>query len=667
MRQVVRARWVLTIGLLAPLLLASTEGTPTTEGAVTEFRPEGARGRLADAHELILGPDGLLWMTAPAGIGDHLGRISGTGDYTDIQIEPPQAEALTIGPDGAIWMVQWGGNLAAIGRITTDLEYTRTDLAGGQVLVDIVAGPDGRLWFSEFNPGVVGVIDPSSRAVEEFPFPPELGRPGVMASDPAGRGVWVATELNFLVLIGDHASVLEQITLDFGVTDIESVDGTLWLGGGTWNIVARLGQDDSITSWPVGNQAMQAAVDTRGLVWFTNNQANRDATIGRFDPATGEDTFFPLPSPFGSANVVALGPDDQIWFIESRFAEDPDNPGIGIDTIGRIETGAPIGQVQVEVPEVVAGPALIRIHRPSEVLEVDNVAYTGLIVLGLYLLLILPSTVFNSTLDANSERIMQWAPLRFLRGVGSVIRRLPGIAVFVLFVPIAALIYALPSLRQGGAAFPVAFSALTVALLVPAGLTLGVARRHLRASGIGVTINCLPEALPIAAVFALATLAAGFDALFAYGVVVGWAARRDPEASDLGRIAGQFGLGTLLVGLSAWLVLEFWTSASEVAGGTIAASLEAIFMVAVEVLLFGMIPARFLPGADLRRWSHAAHDALWLSGAVLFGLSIIGPGLDDFRVSSLVALASVAGGFALVTLLLWWSMARRTPIKSPAS
>jgi hypothetical protein len=41
---------------------------------------------------------------------------------------------------------------------------------------------------------------------------------------------------------------------------------------------------------------------------------------------------------------------------------------------------------------------------------------------------------------------------------------------------------------------------------------------------------------------------------------------------------------------------------------------------------------------------------------------VIGPGLEDFHVNSVVALGVVAGGFALITLALWLVMRTKSQV-----
>src|SRR5204862_4892249 len=80
------------------------------------------------------------------------------------------ASALTVGPDGNIWFAEQGAN--KIGKVTPDgtiTEYPIPDttqdigFSSGPVSVgaspaDLVAGPDGAIWFTESSTDTIGRI-----------------------------------------------------------------------------------------------------------------------------------------------------------------------------------------------------------------------------------------------------------------------------------------------------------------------------------------------------------------------------------------------------------------------------------------------------------------------------------------------------------------------------
>jgi len=99
---------------------------------------------------------------------------------------------ITNGPDGALWFTEYEGN--SIGRITTSGAITTfpipTEDSGP---AGITTGPDGDLWFTEFNADQIGRIS-TSGVVTEYAVPTANSAPDGIAAGPDGA-LWF-TELN---------------------------------------------------------------------------------------------------------------------------------------------------------------------------------------------------------------------------------------------------------------------------------------------------------------------------------------------------------------------------------------------------------------------------------------------------------------------------------------
>jgi streptogramin lyase len=125
-------------------------------------------------------------------------------------------------------LAQWGGSAAAIGRVSVDdFSYSRTELAGGTVLSDLVFGPDGWLWFAEYEPGSIRRLDPVTSHLDDVLVTGDLGRPLALMPNPAGPGVWVAIESNLIVLVLEDGTIAKQIPLAFQAVDGVAVDGSV--------------------------------------------------------------------------------------------------------------------------------------------------------------------------------------------------------------------------------------------------------------------------------------------------------------------------------------------------------------------------------------------------------------------------------------------------------
>jgi sugar lactone lactonase YvrE len=121
---------------------------------------------------------------------------------------------------------------------------------------DIAAGPDGNLWFTEYNSGKIGRITTSGAAVE-FALPQFAGVP-----NPKGIAA--------------------------------GADGNLWFTETTGNRIGRITTTGTISefSLPFGSDPYAIAAGADGNLWFTAYLGNR---IGRISPR-GAVTTFPIPS-----------------------------------------------------------------------------------------------------------------------------------------------------------------------------------------------------------------------------------------------------------------------------------------------------------------------------------------------------------------------------------
>ncbi len=157
--------------------------TPT--GDVAAFKA-GLSPRTSLLGPLAAGPDGDLWFAARGDtikrggspiVGDPtaIGRITPDGQISTfarcLHQGPPYTgpNSITAGPDGNVWFTSLTtrslpniGTPPAIGRITPSGEIT--EFRAGMVYAsspdDIVAGPDGALWFSDRELRSIGRIVP---------------------------------------------------------------------------------------------------------------------------------------------------------------------------------------------------------------------------------------------------------------------------------------------------------------------------------------------------------------------------------------------------------------------------------------------------------------------------------------------------------------------------
>ena len=187
-------------------------------------------------------------------------------NYTGTGISNPFG--ITAGPDGALWFTNYENN--SIGRITTAgvvTNYTGTGISNPE---EITAGPDSALWFTNTGNNSIGRITTAG-----------------VVTNYTGTG----------------------ISYPDGIT--AGPDGALWFTNFTNSSIGRITTAGVVTNYTgtgISNpEGITAGPD--GALWFTNSE---NSTIGRITTGgvvtnyTGTGISFP--------DGIAAGPDGALWF-----------------------------------------------------------------------------------------------------------------------------------------------------------------------------------------------------------------------------------------------------------------------------------------------------------------------------------------------------------------
>jgi streptogramin lyase len=191
------------------------------------------------------------------------------------------------------------------------------EFPAGSATSGIAAGPDGNLWFTEFNGNTIGRITPAGE-ITRFPVPTGGGEPDGIAAGPDGN-LW------FAEYGGDkigRISLAGQIT-EYSVATADSdpsgiaigPDGNLWFTEPGGDKVGRITPAGQITEYPIptpDSQPYRIAAAADGNLWFTEPGAGQ---IGRITPA-GQITEYPVPAAGSSPDDITAGPDGNLWFTE---------------------------------------------------------------------------------------------------------------------------------------------------------------------------------------------------------------------------------------------------------------------------------------------------------------------------------------------------------------
>ncbi len=338
-------------------------GNTTTSGVVTEFKISGAQSLVGIAS----GPDGNIWFTDQ--FTGKIGHVNTSGKQLK-QFSLPGGsfpQGMTVGPDGNLWFVDQKQNgKFTIGKITTAGKVTEyaTNVNAGSFqdslyYAQIVLGPDGNLWFTNWQAGgagtnLVGRITTQGKVttfstldtpvsicagpdgnlwVTEFSHVAQVTTSGVeteyaitgsgfdgITTGPDGN-IWF-TELGKLGYVTPQGTVTEFKRSEFaafsylsGITS--APDGALWFLGNQTSNIGRITTSGQLTNTYALNAGSVPWWDTPGpdgAVWFTELTGNQIGRIG----TDGKVTSFPILTQNSAAAGIVTGSDGNLWFTEQK-------------------------------------------------------------------------------------------------------------------------------------------------------------------------------------------------------------------------------------------------------------------------------------------------------------------------------------------------------------
>ena len=277
---------------------------------------------------------------------------------------------IVAGPDGRLWFTENFGN--KIGRITTTGQIGVGDeiaLPTANVSPSgITAGPDGNLWFTEFAGGSnsrIGRIPPtatSSSDVLEIPVPTANSSPEGITAGPDGR-IWFT---EYGSLNGGRIGVLATtatVTADiheFGISGgaipgpfgiVSGPGGKLWFTAFGTQKVGRIAPPGADV--PTGDQFSTTGSPLGITVGPDGNLWAAEQNTGMIARVTpdGTVTEFPTFSANRQPFGIAAGPDGRIWFTEAGGTTNH----IGVMTTTGVMTAAD----EYEIPTTNANPLYI--------------------------------------------------------------------------------------------------------------------------------------------------------------------------------------------------------------------------------------------------------------------------------------------------------------------
>jgi streptogramin lyase len=242
-----------------------------------------------------------------------------------------------------------GGSSVVCGVIT---EYTLP--TSNSQPFHITSGPDGNVWFTEYNGGNIGKIT-TTGTITEYPTPTSSSQPAGITTGP-DNNLWFTEQCGNKIGTMTTAGVATEFS-SRGSGDLNGIttgpDGNLW-----FTAFAQIGQittagslDQFTVPVPVENQSMLGILGgivtgPDGNLWFTESENNKIGTI----TTAGVITAYALASNGSDPTGIVAGPDGNLWFTECG------NGKIGkITTTGSV-TEYSLSSRDAEPQGITAGP-----------------------------------------------------------------------------------------------------------------------------------------------------------------------------------------------------------------------------------------------------------------------------------------------------------------------
>jgi streptogramin lyase len=243
------------------------------------------------------------------------------------------AKDVAAGPDGNLWFTEY--DRGKIARMTPWGIVTEFDTPSDGAPEGIVTGPDGNLWFTDADKNVVVR---STTAGTMTAFPVTVGTPHDIAVGPDGN-LWFTEGTGAIGRI-TPAGVLTEFTfgLSTGATPsgiAAGPDGNLWFtDNSSPGRIGRITPAGVIAEWPtttVDSMPMGIAAGSDGNLWFTEKAGN---AIGRITPSGVITEFQTGLAPGSQPYAIAAAGDGSLYF--------SDRGGAG--AIGRVLTDGTISR-----------------------------------------------------------------------------------------------------------------------------------------------------------------------------------------------------------------------------------------------------------------------------------------------------------------------------------
>jgi streptogramin lyase len=241
----------------------------------------------SDPVELVHGPDGAVWFTQRT--DKPVGRVEG-GVVSYVSGTDGPTHGIVVGPDGNVWVAKV--NAGDLLRIDPD-DLSVTTFHVGTTPTGIALGPDDRIWWAGSQ---LGSIDPAAA--------------DPLASVEHYSDAGIRSAIDIVAGPDDLMWFTDVTTGQFGSIDPAAGDpeSTITLHADPANVPSHPCSDDPCPTIDYASSFLIAGPDDR--MWFTAN----DFRLHSFDPSNPEATFTEHLEDVTAFGDLVVAPDGALWF-----------------------------------------------------------------------------------------------------------------------------------------------------------------------------------------------------------------------------------------------------------------------------------------------------------------------------------------------------------------
>jgi streptogramin lyase len=260
--------------------------------------------------------------------------------FSEFSVPTPNAlpDVITAGPDGNVWFSEFDSG--KIGRITPTGVVTEY-CVGDPSPRWIVAGPDGNLWFTDgvgtdqpTNPQIVEMA-PNGVVIQTISLP--TGSDPSLTLGPDGN-IWFSEYWNSAIGRITPNGCITQFPIPYPAANIVTgPDGNLWFDASFTNAIGSITPCGVVNTYTIqGTDLLRGITAADGELWLVAPNSSKIFSVNTAGQVTGCYATPTLDS--GPYDIVA-GPDGALWFTEPNVSQ-----------IGRITVGGSITEYPTPTP-----------------------------------------------------------------------------------------------------------------------------------------------------------------------------------------------------------------------------------------------------------------------------------------------------------------------------